>query len=207
MPDVPTGDVVVLAGVDAAGKVRLLKVESDGSLPGGGGGAPDAHAASHQHGGSDQVATATPGANAIPKANGSGDLDIGWINLPRLSAPISADQVITPANTIVDLTGASVSLAAGTWLVFAQFAFLSGALTTTFYGFITDGANAIASSTVASASAGGLAVAVGCSAVVTPGGTTTYKLRALASAGTDHTALLDLNDGVDLTKITAVRLA
>jgi hypothetical protein len=41
--------------------------------------APTAHSASHKHGGSDEVATATPTANAIPKANGTGVLASGWI--------------------------------------------------------------------------------------------------------------------------------
>jgi len=36
------------------------------------------HAASHQHGGSDEIGTATPAANALPKADGSGTLN-GWI--------------------------------------------------------------------------------------------------------------------------------
>lgn len=40
---------------------------------------PTSHAASHQHGGGDEIATATAGNNAIPKANGSGKLAIGWI--------------------------------------------------------------------------------------------------------------------------------
>jgi hypothetical protein len=40
---------------------------------------PTAHAASHQDGGSDEVATATPAAAAIPKADGSGTLD-SWIS-------------------------------------------------------------------------------------------------------------------------------
>lgn len=40
---------------------------------------PASHAASHQHGGADEIATASPAANAIPKANGSGDLDDGWV--------------------------------------------------------------------------------------------------------------------------------
>jgi hypothetical protein len=40
---------------------------------------PTAHAASHQNGGGDEVATATPGAAAIPKADGSGKLDT-WIS-------------------------------------------------------------------------------------------------------------------------------
>ncbi len=40
---------------------------------------PTSHASSHQNGGSDEVATATPAANAIPKAGAGGDLDGGWI--------------------------------------------------------------------------------------------------------------------------------
>jgi len=40
---------------------------------------PTAHATSHKHGGSDEVGTGTPGANAIPKADGSGKLD-AWIS-------------------------------------------------------------------------------------------------------------------------------
>jgi hypothetical protein len=41
--------------------------------------APSAHASTHQNGGSDEVATATPGANAIPKAGSGGTLATGWI--------------------------------------------------------------------------------------------------------------------------------
>jgi len=40
---------------------------------------PSAHAASHQNGGGDEVATATPGANAIPKAGPAGTLAASWI--------------------------------------------------------------------------------------------------------------------------------
>jgi len=46
---------------------------------------PTGHTASHKHGGSDEIATATPAANAIPKANGSGKLD-AWITLGTTSA-------------------------------------------------------------------------------------------------------------------------
>lgn len=41
--------------------------------------APPSHASTHQNGGSDEVATATPGANAIPKADGTGALAAGWV--------------------------------------------------------------------------------------------------------------------------------
>ncbi len=40
---------------------------------------PTAHATSHKHGGSDEVATATAAANAIPKAGSGGTLAAGWI--------------------------------------------------------------------------------------------------------------------------------
>ncbi|KKK66786.1 hypothetical protein LCGC14_2960590, partial [marine sediment metagenome] len=41
--------------------------------------APTSHAASHQHGGSDEVAVAVPAANAIPKAGGGSVLAGGWV--------------------------------------------------------------------------------------------------------------------------------
>jgi len=40
---------------------------------------PTAHATSHQNGGSDEIATTTPAADAIPKALGSGKLASGWL--------------------------------------------------------------------------------------------------------------------------------
>ncbi len=40
---------------------------------------PTSHASSHENGGGDEVATATPTANAIPKADGTGKLADGWI--------------------------------------------------------------------------------------------------------------------------------
>jgi hypothetical protein len=41
--------------------------------------APSPHAASHRHGGSDEMATVTPAPNAIPKAGSDGKLDAGWL--------------------------------------------------------------------------------------------------------------------------------
>ena len=40
---------------------------------------PNAHTSSHTHGGSDEVGTATPGANAIPKAQASSKLANTWL--------------------------------------------------------------------------------------------------------------------------------
>lgn len=61
--------------------------------------APTAHAASHQNGGSDEVATATPGANAIPKAGAGGTLAAGWI--PTLNQSTTGN-----AATATTITGA-----------------------------------------------------------------------------------------------------
>lgn len=42
---------------------------------------PSRHAASHQDGGNDEIATATPAGNAIPKASAGGTLAVGWLPL------------------------------------------------------------------------------------------------------------------------------
>lgn len=64
---------------------HTIEHEVLGVEPGGGGGTPDPHTASHQNGGSDEVATATPGANAIPKADAGGKLAAGW--MPAAALP------------------------------------------------------------------------------------------------------------------------
>jgi hypothetical protein len=74
------------------------------------------HAAQHQHGGADEVATATPAANAIPKADASGDLD-AWISAASDAVPglaefattaetqtgTAADRAVTPAGLRADV--------------------------------------------------------------------------------------------------------
>lgn len=90
---------------------------------GGGGGAPDPHAASHQHGGSDEVATATPAANAIPKAGAGGQLDPGWFAAAAPAAHASSHQhgggdevaTATPGNNAIPKANGSGKLANG-WL-------------------------------------------------------------------------------------------
>ena len=76
------------------------------------------HAASHQHGGTDEVATGAPGDNAIPKAGATGTLADGWIppSVSRdtenpaagdISGSFSAGYTINPNGvqaTQVDLT-------------------------------------------------------------------------------------------------------
>lgn len=66
--------------------------------PVSGGGGP--HASSHKHGGLDEVATATPAANAIPKAGAGGMLAVGWIPaLPYDPAGSAAAAGATAQNT------------------------------------------------------------------------------------------------------------
>jgi hypothetical protein len=58
---------------------------------------PTAHAASHQHGGSDEVATATPAANSIPKADASAKVD-GWVSA-NAAASVASLRKLGTGNT------------------------------------------------------------------------------------------------------------
>lgn len=80
--------------------------------------APSAHATSHQHGGSDEVAVAAAGANAIPKADAGGKLAVGWIPSHATTHQHGgSDEVatVTPAANAIPKADASNKLAAG-WL-------------------------------------------------------------------------------------------
>ncbi len=63
---------------------------------------PIAHAATHQHGGGDEIATATPGANAIPKTGAAANLD-SWIStaLARIASANSwtSGQTFVPPHS------------------------------------------------------------------------------------------------------------
>ncbi len=68
-----------------------------------GGGLVSPHSASHQHGGTDEVATATPGANAIVKALGTGLLATGWLTGVVTNTEIAAAAAIA-VNKLAALT-------------------------------------------------------------------------------------------------------
>jgi hypothetical protein len=71
--------------------------------------APTTHASNHQNGGGDEIATATPANNAIPKTSGANTLAIGWI--PQGS--IDHDGLTNyDANDHIDHTGVSLTTAA-----------------------------------------------------------------------------------------------
>jgi len=70
----------------------------------GGGYTPAAHASAHQHGGGDEVATATPTANAIPKAGGAGTIADGWVPDLDTSKLTTGQLALARGGTNADLS-------------------------------------------------------------------------------------------------------
>jgi len=68
---------------------------------------PSPHASTHQNGGSDEIATATPGANAIPKAGSGGTLAAAWIP-SALSSTTSVNGTPIPASSALMTPGTAV---------------------------------------------------------------------------------------------------
>lgn len=62
------------------------------------------HAATHQHGGTDEVATAAPAADAIPKALADGKLAVGWLPAgdPSGVAALDGAKFVLGAGLVVD---------------------------------------------------------------------------------------------------------
>jgi hypothetical protein len=71
--------------------------------------APAAHATSHKHGGSDEIATAAPAANAIPKADASGKLASGWVSKQLALADLSDVASKRGNSTQVQMTTGAVA--------------------------------------------------------------------------------------------------
>jgi hypothetical protein len=120
------------------------------------------------------------------------------VSLSYASAFATATTSISTA-TYADITGCSVSLAAGTWIIFGHV--VAGAANLIIQGFvaITHSDNTVIAASAFSRPASGTAslnspVAVSWSAIVTPGSTTTYKLRA-ARGLTTHTSTYTVYDG------------
>ena len=81
-------------GADAAGAAAAAQSAAEAAS------APATHASQHKNGGSDEVATATPAANAIPKAGSGGTLAFGWIPNTRWQPLVpGTDFTAVPAST------------------------------------------------------------------------------------------------------------
>lgn len=127
-------------------------------------------------------------------------------SLTSTSADSSAAVTLT-ADTITDATGCSVSLAAGTWIVVGQMIFSNTGLAAVYaLQQITDSSNAIFSEIRATAT-GSLPFGAFCVALVTPGSTTTYKLRGQMGGG-GTMKIERYSQGTTIgTRIAAVKIA
>jgi len=128
---------------------------------------------------------------------GSGDLTIG-ASLTSAEAFCTAETTLSAA-TYADITGSSISLTAGTWIIFATANGSSQTTTaTSMIVAITDSANAVIAEAAQDIAAGTATVRtwgnLSLSAIVTPTGTTTYKLRG-ARGQTTRTGNCIISDG------------
>jgi hypothetical protein len=129
----------------------------------------------------------------------------GITGIPTPAVSLTSTQVFATATTsinaatYIDITGCSVSLAAGTWLITGT---VIGAATNAIiqcFLSIRDGSNNVIAATAMSRPASGTAslnapIGTSWSAIVTPAATTTYKLSA-ARGLTTHTATWTVYDG------------
>lgn len=118
--------------------------------------------------------------------------------LTTASAFATAETTIS-TNSYADISGCSISLAAGTWFIIGQVNIRQPNAIVQAFVAITDGSNAVISEIAASRPASGTASLnspFSCNPVafVSPGSTTTYKLRG-ARGNTTHTGSWVAMDG------------
>jgi hypothetical protein len=122
--------------------------------------------------------------------------------ITNVTADCTADAGMS-ADTPTDATGASISLAAGDWLIFGDLEIAVGTGPTYVLMLITDASNAIVGGAKGGAPSS-TTVHMSQHAKVSPGSTTTYKLRGQSGSGT----IKKLSDtGAIATRITAIKLA
>lgn len=120
------------------------------------------------------------------------------VGLSYASAFATATTSISAA-TYADITGCSVSLAAGTWLVMAHVVGAAANAIVQCFGAITHSDNTVIAESAISRPASGTAslnspISMTWQCIVTPASTTTYKLRA-ARGLTTHTGTWTVYDG------------
>lgn len=154
----------------------------------------------------------------------------GITGTPTIAVSLTSTQVFATATTSIsaatyaDITGCSVSLAAGTWLITGHVVAAAANLITQGFVAIRDGANTVIAASALSRPASGTAsvnapFAVSWSALVTPAVTTTYKLSAARGLttltqtytvydGTGYNTTNHATDNSDKgTNILAIRIA
>lgn len=120
------------------------------------------------------------------------------VSLTNASAFATATTTISAA-TYADITGCSVTLAAGTWIIFAHIVGGQPNAIIQMFGAITDAANTVIAESAQSRPASGTAslnspMSMNFQAIVSPSVSTTYKLRA-ARGLTTHTGSFVVYDG------------
>lgn len=134
-------------------------------------------------------------------------LGAGGGSITRVTADQTADVTLA-ADTIADATGASISLTAGTWLVFGEMCINTTSASAIYCLMaMTDGANAKVFESrlpVDSSSP----VSLSGHAIVAPAATTTYKLRGQAAGGATTKIIKNPEAGTEIgTRISAIKLA
>jgi hypothetical protein len=163
----------------------------------------------------------TTGDAGLAPASGGGTAnflraDATWAAPPSggsityAEAALAANVQLTTTGTFYD--GPSVSLAAGTWIVFGYITVTRNATTAaTYTGRIDSGGSTVASTQLSVVSLNPHSGNLALQAVVVLGSTTTVKLTATSSAGTTSTnmraATNTYGGGDNATRIIAVRLA
>lgn len=128
--------------------------------------------------------------------------------MPTLTASTgdsTADVTLT-ADTIADVTGCSLSLAAGTWLLIGNVIFQGSSATYDYtLGAITDSSNVVLHENRGQVNNAG-PIGMGLVAFVTPGSTTTYKLRG--QSGRTGNKTLRYSSGTQIgSRLVALRVA
>ena len=128
-------------------------------------------------------------------------------SLTSATADQSADVTLS-GDTIADATGASISLAAGTWVIIAALCISCSSGSTYCLMAITDGSNNKVFEARDSVSTTSPTTLNG-HAIVTPGSTTTYKLRGQAGSGGGTIKIVKNPEGGSEigTRISAIQLA
>jgi len=110
------------------------------------------------------------------------------------------------ADTFVDVTGLSISLTAGTWLIWARAAIACPGSSYVLV-VITDGSNVAQAAARDSFIAGQDIIETCVNVVVTPGSTTTYKLRFATNSSASVCNRLDAATSTPVTELMALKIA